>query len=70
MPKVGAPLFRLIDERKLPRTNGAPGRTSWLKAPHIIASAKAWAIEAAVVTGPIAPPRMNGATIMPCPAAE
>ena len=30
-----------------------------------MASAKAWAREAAVVTGPIAPPRMKGATIMP-----
>ena len=39
MPKVGAPLLRLIDDRKLPSTNGAPLRTSWVKAPTIIASA-------------------------------
>ena len=65
MPKVGAPDLRLIDERKLPRTNGAPGRTSCVKAQHIIASASAWAMEAAVVTGPMAPLKMKGTTMMP-----
>ena len=45
--------------------NGAPLRTSWVKAPTIIASASAWAIDAAVVTGPIAPPRMKGETMSP-----
>ena len=26
MPKVGAPLFRLMEDRKLPSMKGAPGR--------------------------------------------
>ena len=50
--------------------NGEPGFTSCEKAQHIIASANACAMLAAVVTGPIAPPRIKGATIMPCPLAE
>jgi hypothetical protein len=31
IPKVDAPDFRLIDERKLPRMTGDPGFTSWVK---------------------------------------
>ena len=41
IPKVGAPDFKLMEERKLPRMNGAPGRTSCVNAQHIIASASA-----------------------------
>ena len=60
MPKVGAPDFSDIEERKLPNTNGEPGRTSWPNAPHISASASAWAMDAAVVTGPIAAAQYEG----------
>ena len=49
---------------------GAPGRTSWAKAQTINASARAWATEAAVETGPMAPDRMKGATAMPCPRPQ
>jgi hypothetical protein len=41
-----------------------------VKAPTIIASARAWAIAAAVVTGPIAPERMNGTAMIPWPAPQ
>ena len=65
MPKVGAPDFRLIELRKLPKTNGAPGRISCEKAQHISASAMAWVTEAAVLTGPIAPDSIKGTTTIP-----
>jgi len=48
---------------------GAPGRTSWVRAIPTMASAWAWATAPAGVTGPIAPPRMNGQMTMPWPAA-
>ena len=44
------------------RSTGAPGRSSWVSAQPAIVSASAWAIAPALVTGPIAPPRMNGTT--------
>ena len=65
MPKVGAPERSDIEERKLPSTTGAPGRASWLKLTPAMPSASAWASAPAVVTGPIAPPRMKGAMTMP-----
>ncbi len=70
MPKVGAPDFRLIELRKLPKTKGAPGRISCEKAQHINASAMAWVTEAAVLTGPIAPDKMKGTTTIPCPRLQ
>ena len=51
--------------RKLPNTIGEPGRTSWLRAIPVMASAKAWAISAGWVTGPMAPPMMNGEITQP-----
>ena len=53
MPKVGAPERKDMEERKLPRMTGAPGRTSWVSATPTMASAIAWAT---------APPRMKGTT--------
>ena len=44
----------------MPRIAGAPGRSSCVSATHTMASAKHCASPAAVVTGPMAPPRMNG----------
>ena len=41
---------------------GEPGRASWPSATPTRTSACAWAIAPADVTGPIAPPRMNGTT--------
>ena len=65
MPKVGAPDFNDIELRKLPRTKGEPGRTNWENAQTTSASAIACVTEAAVETGPIAPDRMKGTTMMP-----
>jgi hypothetical protein len=60
VPKVGAPDCIEIDDAKLPRMTGAPGRTSWTKAMPASASASVWAHVPATVTGDIAPARMNG----------
>ena len=60
----------LIEDRKLPRTNGAPGRTICANAQQIIASAIACATLAAVLTGPIAPDKMKGTTTIPCPRPQ
>src|SRR5262249_576201 len=60
VPKVGAPLRSDIDDRKLPRIGGEPGRSSWASATQKVASAKHCASAPAVVTGPMAPPRMKG----------
>ena len=49
-----------IDDAKLPRITGAPGRTSWTKAIPASASASVCAAVPATVTGDIAPARMNG----------
>ena len=62
IPNVGAPDLKDMEERKFPITNGAPRPTSCANAQHIIASDTACATEAAVLTGPIAPVRMNGIT--------
>ena len=69
-PKVGAPDFSDIEDRKLPKTNGAPLRTSCAYAQTIMASATACATLAAVDTGPIAPERMNGTTTIPWPRPQ
>ena len=60
MPKVGAPLRSDMEDKKFPRIAGAPGRSSCVSATQNSASAKHCASAPAVVTGPIAPPRMNG----------
>ena len=70
MPKVGAPDFKDIEDRKLPRTKGAPLLTSCENAQTISASVIAWVMLAAVDTGPIAPDRMKGTTTMPCPRPQ
>ncbi len=48
---------------KEPNTTGAPGRTSCVSAIPAIASAKSWASVPAMVTGLMAPDRMNGETM-------
>src|SRR3990172_2184048 len=60
VPHVGAPDCMEIDDAKLPRTTGAPGRVSWTKVIPASASASVWAAVPATVTGDIAPARMNG----------
>ena len=60
MPNVGAPDFKDIDDKKLPKIAGAPGRSNCVSATHTIASAKHCASAPAVVTGPIAPPKIKG----------
>ena len=60
VPKVGAPDCIEIEDAKLPRITGAPGRTSWTKAMPASASASVCAAVPATVTGDIAPARMNG----------
>ena len=65
VPKVGAPERRLIDDRKLPKTTGAPLRSSCVSAQPASVSASDCAIAPAEVTGPIAPPRMKGTSTVP-----
>ena len=60
VPKVGEPERSDIDDRKLPKITGAPGRSSCVSAQPAMVSASDWAIAPALVTGPMAPPRMNG----------
>ena len=60
VPNVGAPDCIDIEQAKVPRTTGAPGRTSWTKVIPPSASARVWAHTPAAVTGAIAPARMNG----------
>src|SRR6185436_2969648 len=60
VPNVGAPVCIDIDEANDPKTTGAPGRTSCTNAIPASASASVWAATPAVVTGAIAPARMNG----------
>ena len=62
VPKVGEPDRSDIDDRKLPKMTGAPGRSSWVSAQPAMVSASDWAMAPALVTGPIAPPRMKGTT--------
>src|SRR5258706_7063856 len=60
VPKVGAPDCIEIELAKLPRTTGAPGRTSCTNVMPARASARVWAHVPATVTGDMAPARMNG----------
>ena len=60
MPNVGAPVCIDIDDANEPKTTGAPGRTSCTKVMPASASASVCAATPAVVTGAIAPARMNG----------
>ena len=60
VPKVGLPERSDIEDRKLPKITGAPLRSSWVIAQPAIVSAKDCAIAPALVTGPIAPPKING----------
>ena len=62
VPKVGDPERSDIEERKLPNMTGAPGRSSWVSAQPAMVSASDWAMAPALVTGPMAPPRMKGTT--------
>ena len=64
MPKVGAPDCIEIEEAKVPKITGAPGRTSWVKAAPASTSARIWVSVPATVTGLIAPARMNGVMIV------
>ena len=68
VPKVGEPERSDIDDRKLPKTTGAPGRSSWVRAQPASVSASDCAMAPALVTGPMAPPRMKGTRTVPCPA--
>src|SRR5690349_24982437 len=60
VPNVGAPDCIEIELAKLPRTTGAPGRTSWTNAIPPIAPASVWAQTPAAVTAALAPARMHG----------
>jgi hypothetical protein len=63
VPKVGAPDCIDSVETKVPKTTGAPGRTSWTNAVPASTSASTCASVPATVTGLIAPERMNGVMI-------
>ena len=60
VPNVGAPDCIEMALAKVPKTTGAPGRTSWAKAMPANASARIWAQVPATVTGDMAPARMKG----------
>ena len=60
MPKVGEPERSDMLERKLPKISGAPGRSSCVIAQPTMVSASDCAMAPAVVTGPMAPPRIKG----------
>jgi hypothetical protein len=60
VPKVGAPDCIEIDDAKLPRMTGAPGLRSCTKAMPESASARVTVHAPTVVTGAMAPARMNG----------
>ena len=60
VPNVGAPVCIDIELANDPNTTGAPGRTSCVNAMPASASASVWAATPALVTGAIAPARMNG----------
>src|SRR5271156_5436896 len=62
VPKVGAPDCIEIDEAKLPRMTGQPGLISCTVAMPDIDSASVCAQVPAIVTGAMAPARMNGVT--------
>ena len=68
MPKVGAPDCIEIDAAKQPMSTGAPGRQSCVSAAPASTSASTCVSVPATVTGDIAPARMKGVTIVPCPA--
>tara|TARA_B100001142_G_C13851929_1_gene468611 strand:+ start:334 stop:558 length:225 start_codon:yes stop_codon:yes gene_type:complete len=60
VPKVGAPDCIDTALEKVPNMTGAPGLTSWVKQIPAIASARIWVQVPTIVTGDIAPARMNG----------
>ena len=62
VPKVGEPERSDMEERKLPKMTGAPDRSSCVSAQPAMVSASDWAMAPALVTGPMAPPRMKGTT--------
>ena len=51
-----------IDEAKVPKITGQPGRISWVNAMPAIASARIWVTVPVTVTGDMAPERINGET--------
>ncbi len=63
VPKVGAPDCIDMEPAKVPRIIGTPGLRSCVKASPAIASASAWVITPAGVTGAMAPERMKGETM-------
>jgi hypothetical protein len=64
VPKVGAPDCIEMVETKVPKITGAPGRTSCVKATPVSTSASTCDRVAAIVTGLMAPARMNGVMIV------
>ncbi len=68
VPKVGEPDCMSMLDRNDPKITGAPGRISWVSAMPDSASAICWTSAAGMVTGDIAPIRMNGVTTHGWPA--
>src|ERR1700747_2248287 len=58
VPKVGEPERKAVEDRKLPKITGQPGRANCVSAQPAMVSASDCAMAPAIVTGPIAPPRM------------
>ena len=66
VPKAGEPDFMSTFEVKLPYTIGAPGRTICASVRPASASACASVSAPAIVTGAMAPARVNGVMISTC----
>ena len=70
VPKVGEPDCMSMLERNDPKITGQPGRISWDSAMPESASTICWTSAAGMVTGDIAPIRMNGVSTTGWLAAE
>ena len=68
VPNVGEPDCMSMLDRNDPKITGAPGRISWVSAMPVSASAICCTSAAGIVTGDIAPIRMNGVTTQGWPA--
>ena len=70
VPKVGEPDCMSMLERNDPKITGVPGRISWESAIPESASTICCTSAAGMVTGDMAPIRMNGVSTTGWPAAE
>ena len=68
VPNCGDPDCMSMLDRNDPKTTGAPGLISWVRATPDSASAICWASAAGMVTGAMAPIKRKGVTMHGCRA--